>query len=145
MYEVDRPFGVKLIFIGLLLSGLVGIYASLFASDEFVRKIILNDEILGIIGGFFNNIAFLRIVLVIFSIFSLWLSSGVFSLKRSVWYYLLFLTILPLIIYLIAIAILSINNITLENIQKIGVAFRIIVNIGWFIYIFSVQDYFVND
>jgi len=145
MYETDRPFGVKVIFIGLLLSGLVGIYAALFASDEFVREIILNDEILGIIGGFFNNIAFLRTALTIFSIFFLWLSSGVFSLKRSAWYFLLALTILPLIVYLIVLAVLHINNITLENIQKTGIAIRIIVDICWLVYICAVQDYFVED
>jgi len=143
MQEVEKPFGVKLMFFALLLAGLFGIYASIFASDEFVREFLLNDKIIGAIGGSFSNISFLKAALLLLSIFALWLSSGVFSLKRSAWYCLLALILLPIAVSLIALATLTIHNIDLENIQKISVAFRVLADIVLFAYIFSRQDYFV--
>lgn len=144
MYEVERPFGVKLIFLALLLTGLFGIYTSIFASDEFVREFLLNDKLIGAIGGYFSNIEFLKAALLILSIVALWLSSGVFHLKKSAWYWLLFLILLPIVISLIALGILAKNNIGLENTQKISVGLRIIVDLALFTYIFSRQDYFVS-
>jgi len=92
MYEKDRPFGVKLIFVGFLLAGLLGLYESIFASDDFISNSILNDGVLGFIGGIFNNISFLRIFLILLSFFSLWLASAVISLKRiGIIYYLFWL------------------------------------------------------
>ena len=144
MYEVERPLGVKLIFLALLLTGLFGIYTSIFASDEFVREFLLNDKLIGTIGGYFSNIEFLKAALLILSIVALWLSSGVLSLKRSAWYWLLFLILLPIVISLVALGILAKNNIGLENTQKISVGLRILVDLALFTYIFSRQDYFVS-
>lgn len=144
MQEEEKPFGIKIIFLLALFGGILGLFESIFASDELIRNGVWNDEVLGLVGGFFNNIVFLRTLVAVFSIFSLWLASAVISLKRIGWYYLLFAMSLPLLIYLLLLIIVNVRHIPLDNMQKIGIAFRVIVNLCWLIYVVTVQSYFVH-
>jgi len=144
MREVEKPFGIKIIFLLALLAGLFGLLEAMFATDEALRNIIWDTDVLALIGAFFNNIAFLRIVVVLFSFFYLWLANAVISLKRVGWYSLLFSIGAMLLLYLSLLIIVKARNIHLDNMQKIGIAFRIIVDLCWFIYVLTVQSYFVN-
>jgi|GEM_PF-3891350 len=144
MLDEEKPFGIKVIFLFALLGGLFGLYQSLFGSDELIRDAIWNDEVLVLVGGFFNNIVILRIISTIYSIFSLWLASAVISLKRIGWYCLLFGLGMPLITYILLLIMVNARNIPLDNVQKIGIAFRIIINLCWFIYAVTVQSYFIR-
>jgi hypothetical protein len=144
MYEKERPFGAKLIFILLLVGGIVGLFASLFSSDKSVRDIIMNEEIFIILASFFNNITFLRALLLIFSIFTLWLSSAVFSLRKIAWKLLLWYMALYLLMCIIILIIIAVHpNITLGTSQKIVIAFRLIVALLWFCYLVTLKDHFV--
>ena len=144
MYEEGRPLGIKIISLSLFMAGLGGLYISLSCADEIVRNVILDSDLLRAIGGLFDNIHFQRMLITIFSIFYLWLGILVFSMKKIARYFLLPLMGLPLLMYFIFLIIININNITLNNLQRIGIAFRIFVDLIWLLYIIFAIHYFVN-
>jgi len=144
MREAEKPFGIKIIFLLALFGGIFGLLEAMFASDVALRNIIWDTDALALIGVFFNNIAFLRVVVVLFAFFNLWLANAVISLKRIGWYGLLFGMGAMLLLYLSLLIIVNARHIPLDNMQKIGIAFRIIVDLCWFIYVLTVQSYFVR-
>jgi hypothetical protein len=144
MRDVEKPFGIKVIFLVALLGGFFGILEAIFASDKALMDMVWDSEALALIGAFFNNAAFLRTVVVLFSFFNLWLANAVISLKKIGWYALLFDMGAMLVLYLSLLVIVNARRIPLDNMQKVGITFRIIVDLCWFIYVLTVQSYFVR-
>ncbi|MFA4888853.1 MAG: hypothetical protein WC628_04690 [Candidatus Omnitrophota bacterium] len=185
MYQKEGRFGINILFIATLASGIAGLGIYFFVLNqplsEFAQNFLPQKESLQqyaifavlalpmvfIIVPFLllftsiwasynlfaaktmdyiqavdDNIAVVRSAVFFISLFSLWLSYLIYQQKKLAWYILVFIFSAAFVSLIAGLSIISINNISLENLGQLVLPALFVINLFWLFYVITIKSYF---
>jgi hypothetical protein len=85
-----------------------------------------------------------KAIILVLSIFSLWMSYMLYELRQSAWYILIAVFSLALLSLVPSVFALNLSAVAITDFDKIGLIILGVMDLAWLVYVLSIKAYFVH-